>query len=71
MAKHKKSRAICIKCGNLTQCSQRSTQGKYFVVLGKTESYEPLCHPCYIKANAEDRKESGHSFLINPFILRD
>lgn len=54
MAKHKKSRAFCIKCGNQTQYFQRSTQGKDFVVLGKTESYEPLCHPCYNKANAED-----------------
>lgn len=47
-----KVHAICIKCGNLAQFSHRTIQGDDLVVLGETESYEPLCRPCYNKANS-------------------
>lgn len=47
-----KVHAICIKCGNLAQYSHRTIQGDDLVVLGETESYEPLCRPCYNKANS-------------------
>ena len=42
-----KVHAICIKCGNLAQYSHRTIQGDDLVVLGETESYEPLCRRCY------------------------
>jgi thymidine kinase len=42
-----KVHAICIRCGNLAQYSHRTIQGDELVVLGETESYEPLCRPCY------------------------
>ncbi len=42
-----KVHAICVKCGNLAQYSHRTIQGDKLVVLGETESYEPLCRGCY------------------------
>ena len=51
-----KVHAICIKCGNLAQYSHRTIQGDALVVLGETESYEPLCRPCYNKANTKKKK---------------
>ena len=43
-----KVHAICIKCGTLAQYSHRIVKGDSLVVLGETESYEPLCRKCYI-----------------------
>ncbi len=42
-----KVHAICVKCGNLAQYSHRTIQVDKLVVLGETESYEPLCRGCY------------------------
>lgn len=42
-----KVHAICIRCGNLAQYSHRTIAGDKLVVLGETESYEPLCRRCY------------------------
>lgn len=42
-----KVHAICIKCGSLAHHSHRTIQGDDLVVLGETESYEPLCRKCY------------------------
>lgn len=47
-----KVHAICMKCGNLAQYSHRTIQGDDLVVLGETESYEPLCRRCYNKSIA-------------------
>ncbi len=44
-----KVHAICIDCGNLAQYSHRIVSGDNLVVLGETESYEPLCRRCYNK----------------------
>lgn len=46
-----KVHAICIRCGNLAQYSHRTIQGEELVVLGETESYEPLCRRCYNTLN--------------------
>jgi len=46
-----KVHAICIRCGNLAQYSNRTVQDEKLVVLGETESYEPLCRKCYLKEN--------------------
>jgi len=48
-----KVHAICIHCGNLAQYSHRTIEGEKLVVLGETESYEPLCRRCY----SEKRKK--------------
>ena len=44
-----KVHAICVKCGNLAQYSHRTAAGKQQVMLGETNSYEPLCRACYNK----------------------
>lgn len=50
-----KVHAICMHCGDLAQYSHRTIQGDDLVVLGETESYEPLCRTCFnkkLKANS-------------------
>lgn len=42
-----KVHAICMQCGNLAHYSHRTIQGDDLVVLGETESYEPLCRTCF------------------------
>jgi len=42
-----KVHAICIQCGNLAQYSHRTVQKDELVVLGETDSYEPLCRTCF------------------------
>lgn len=46
-----KVHAICIKCGNLAHYSNRIVKDDNLVVLGETESYEPLCRKCFIDDN--------------------
>lgn len=45
-----KVHAICMQCGNLAQFSHRKTNDTALVVLGETDSYEPLCRACFEKA---------------------
>ena len=45
-----KVHAICMRCGNLAQFSHRTIADNKLVVLGETESYEPLCRRCYNEA---------------------
>lgn len=42
-----KVHAICVKCGNLANHSHRKTVNDKLVMLGETESYEPLCRSCF------------------------
>lgn len=42
-----KVHAICMRCGNLAQYSHRIIAGEKLVMLGETESYEPLCRKCF------------------------
>lgn len=44
-----KVHAICIRCGNLAQYSYRKGTDKKLVLLGETDSYEPLCRHCYLQ----------------------
>jgi thymidine kinase len=46
-----KVHAVCLCCGNLANFSHRKTEDKSLVVLGETESYEPLCRVCFVEAN--------------------
>ena len=46
-----KVHAICIRCGNLAHYSFRTIKDDNLVVLGETESYEPLCRKCFMEAN--------------------
>lgn len=44
-----KVHAICVNCGNLAYVSHRKTADEKLVLLGETESYEPLCRDCFNK----------------------
>ena len=42
-----KTHAICVRCGDLAYISHRLIPSEKRVLLGETESYEPLCRVCY------------------------
>lgn len=42
-----KTHAICVRCGDLAHFSHRTVSGEKQILLGETESYEPLCRKCY------------------------
>jgi thymidine kinase len=46
-----KVHAICMHCGSLAHVSHRTNANKNLVLLGETDSYEPLCRDCFNKAN--------------------
>lgn len=48
-----KVHAICMRCGNLAHYSHRKTADEKLVMLGETDSYEPLCRECFVKARAK------------------
>lgn len=49
-----KVHAICVKCGNLANYSNRfNSESKNLVLLGETESYRPLCRVCYNEATSK------------------
>ncbi len=45
-----KVHAICLRCGGIAQHSHRLTKDDKLVLLGETDSYEPLCRHCFNKA---------------------
>ena len=47
-----KVHAICMQCGNLAYVSYRKISNDKLVLLGETDSYEPLCRSCYNKMNS-------------------
>lgn len=47
-----KVHAICMYCGDLATFSHRKTASQDLVLLGETDSYEPLCRTCFTKALA-------------------
>ncbi len=49
-----KVHAICMQCGAPAQYSHRKVGGDKLVMIGETESYEPLCRSCY---NREDKNK--------------
>ena len=42
-----KVHAICLRCGSIASYSHRIDKSDKLVVLGESESYEPLCRQCY------------------------
>ncbi|MGC9331302.1 MAG: thymidine kinase [Bacteroidales bacterium] len=52
-----KVHAICIRCGDLAQFSHRKVASDDKVLLGETDSYEPLCRRCYIEALKKENSE--------------
>lgn len=45
-----KVHAICVRCGNLAQYSLRTAEDDKLVLLGETESYQPVCRHCFEKS---------------------
>ena len=48
-----KTHAICVRCGDLAYVSHRLVANEKRVLLGETDSYEPLCRRCYEQATAQ------------------
>jgi thymidine kinase len=47
-----KVHAICMKCGNLANHSHRhDAENSAIVLLGETDSYQPLCRDCFFELN--------------------
>lgn len=42
-----KVHAICLSCGDLAYVSHRKISNDKLVLLGETDSYEPLCRDCF------------------------
>lgn len=49
-----KTHAICVRCGDLAYVSHRLISSEKRVLLGETESYEPLCRNCYAKISQSE-----------------
>jgi thymidine kinase len=49
-----KVHAICMRCGDLANFSHRTTASNELIVLGETDSYEPLCRTCFEQARRTD-----------------
>lgn len=49
-----KVHAVCVRCGALAQFSHRLAKTDKLVLLGETDSYEPLCRKCFLKAIADN-----------------
>ena len=47
-----KVHAICSGCGSLASFSHRKTASKDLILLGETDSYQPLCRECFNSARA-------------------
>ena len=50
-----KVHAVCVLCGALAQFSHRLAKTDKLVLLGETDSYEPLCRRCFLKVKTEDK----------------
>ena len=52
-----KVHAICMRCGELATFSHRTTASQELIVLGETDSYEPLCRTCFVNAHRTEAVE--------------
>lgn len=48
-----KVQAVCMRCGHLAYVSHRKIKSTDLVLLGETDSYEPLCRVCFNEAGAQ------------------
>jgi thymidine kinase len=53
-----KVHAICMHCGELATFSHRKHASKDLILLGETDSYEPLCRGCFIDARVKQAEEA-------------
>jgi thymidine kinase len=57
-----KVHAICLRCGELASFSHRTHASERLILLGETDSYEPLCRNCYLAARGG--QEGGRNTLF-------
>ena len=50
-----KVHAICVNCGNLANHSHRISDNEKLVMLGETDSYEPLCRYCFVEKTSNNK----------------
>lgn len=43
-----KVHAICMQCGDISHYTHRKIKDDHLVMLGETDTYEPLCRRCYL-----------------------
>lgn len=55
-----KVHAICVRCGELAVFSHRTNTSRELILLGETESYEPLCRGCFNAARVPEDAGTGH-----------
>ncbi len=53
-----KVHAICMRCGDLAHISHRKVSSDKLVMLGETETYEPLCRSCFNEAVKEQERKN-------------
>jgi thymidine kinase len=57
-----KVHAICVICGNLANHSHRiDSSNESLVLLGETETYQPLCRDCFYERNPSAYNEPQRS----------
>lgn len=49
-----KVHAICVRCGNIAQFSHRKNDNQKLVMLGETDTYEPICRHCFVEVQKEE-----------------
>lgn len=54
-----KVHAICVRCGELASFSHRTSASKDLILLGETNSYEPLCRSCFSAARTLEETPSA------------
>jgi thymidine kinase len=58
-----KVHAICMRCGGIAQHSHRLSKDDKLVLLGETDSYEPLCRHCFNKKTKDERRETKEKYI--------
>ncbi len=56
-----KVHAICMRCGEIATFSHRTHASTELVLLGETDSYEPLCRVCFVAAREEQERAGDHT----------
>ena len=51
-----KVHAICMNCGDLAHYTHRKVHDDHLVMLGATDTYEPLCRRCYTEKRREEER---------------
>ena len=56
-----KVHAICVRCGNLAHHSHRLTKNDKLVMLGETDTYEPICRHCFAELRRMEQNDENQT----------